>query len=93
MIFLRIETLGMHVAQDPLQRVAGGHTAIDQRQLVAAVHQVDVAIGIIGKPEGVRDPSAHYIHLVRDTHRFTILLSSSMRVDCAARSSVRCGLS
>ena len=70
----RIETLGAHVDQNPLQRVAGGHAAIDQRQLVAAVHQVDVAVGVIGKPEGVRDPSAHDVDLVRDTHRLIILL-------------------
>jgi hypothetical protein len=33
-----------------------------------------VAVGVIRKPKGVRDPSADYVDLVRDTHRLIILL-------------------
>jgi hypothetical protein len=33
-----------------------------------------VAVGVIGKPEGVRHPSAHDVDLVCDTHRLIILL-------------------
>ena len=63
------------VGQDPLQRVSRGHTAVDQRQLVAAVDEVDVAVGIVGEPEGVCHTPATTIDLVRDSHLLTCLLA------------------
>jgi hypothetical protein len=32
-----------------------------------------VAVRVIGKPEGIGDPSAHDIDLICDTHRLIIL--------------------
>ena len=70
-----IESLAAYIVEDALQRVAVGHAAVDKRQFFAAVDEIDVAIGIVGKPERVRHPTPHHVDLIRDPHFFTILLA------------------